>query len=406
MVSRGTANNHMGFIKSTFTVLVIVGFVGTIESSNLRASVNITVLKNAVAEGAVCLDGSPPAYHLQRGFGSGAHSWLVHLEGGGWCSNISSCSERARSALGSSLYMGNATIFTGVLSGILSENPDFYNWNRVMVRYCDGSSFTGDVEEVDPITKLHLRGQRIWQAVMEDLLAHGMDKAQQALLTGCSAGGLATFIHCDEFHDLLPTNAKVKCMPDAGFFMDSKDVAGLHAFRFFYDQIVTFHGSLKHLPTACTSKMVPASLCLFPQYLLPLIKTPLFVVNSAYDPLQIGNILVPVKADPKNNWQKCKMKIAACSPWQLKIMEGFRNSMVSALTPSLSNPSARGLFINSCYAHCQTTVQALWNSPDSPKLNSKTIAKAAGDWFFGRSVVNDIDCPYPCDSTCNNNFYN
>lgn len=52
MVSRGTANNHMGFIKSTFTVLVIVGFVGTIESSNLRASVKITVLKNAVTKGA------------------------------------------------------------------------------------------------------------------------------------------------------------------------------------------------------------------------------------------------------------------------------------------------------------------------------------------------------------------
>jgi hypothetical protein len=29
---------------------------------------------------AVCLDGSPPAYHLHRGFGSGADSWLVHME--------------------------------------------------------------------------------------------------------------------------------------------------------------------------------------------------------------------------------------------------------------------------------------------------------------------------------------
>jgi hypothetical protein len=29
---------------------------------------------------AVCLDGSPPAYHLHRGSGSGANSWLVHLE--------------------------------------------------------------------------------------------------------------------------------------------------------------------------------------------------------------------------------------------------------------------------------------------------------------------------------------
>lgn len=29
--------------------------------------------------------------------------------------------------------------------------PDFYNWNRVAIRYCDGSSFTGDVEKVDPV---------------------------------------------------------------------------------------------------------------------------------------------------------------------------------------------------------------------------------------------------------------
>lgn len=30
--------------------------------------------------------------------------------------------------------------------------PDFYNWNRVKIRYCDGSSFTGDVEAVNPVS--------------------------------------------------------------------------------------------------------------------------------------------------------------------------------------------------------------------------------------------------------------
>jgi hypothetical protein len=28
---------------------------------------------------------------------------------------------------------------------------DFYNWNRVKVRYCDGSSFTGDVAAVESV---------------------------------------------------------------------------------------------------------------------------------------------------------------------------------------------------------------------------------------------------------------
>uniref|UniRef100_M1CUC8 Pectin acetylesterase n=1 Tax=Solanum tuberosum TaxID=4113 RepID=M1CUC8_SOLTU len=37
-----------------------------------------------------------------------------------------------------------------VLDNATTQGADFYNWNRVWVNYCDGSSFTGDVEHVDP----------------------------------------------------------------------------------------------------------------------------------------------------------------------------------------------------------------------------------------------------------------
>lgn len=49
---------------------------------------------------------------------------------------------------------------------------------------------------------------------------------------------------------------------------------------------------------------------------------------------------------------------------------GLRNDMMSALAPE-SNSTTGGLFINSCYAHCQTTVQVLWHSRNSPRLNSR-----------------------------------
>lgn len=45
-------------------------------------------------------------------------------------------------------------------------------------------------------------------------------RSLQALLSGCSAGGLATLIHCDDFQELLPKVATVKCLADAGFFLD------------------------------------------------------------------------------------------------------------------------------------------------------------------------------------------
>ena len=41
------------------------------------------------------------------------------------------------------------------------------------------------------------------------------------MLTGCSAGGLSTILRCDDFKSLFPLSTKVKCMRDAGFFLDT-----------------------------------------------------------------------------------------------------------------------------------------------------------------------------------------
>nr|GEW49492.1 pectin acetylesterase 8-like [Tanacetum cinerariifolium] len=120
--------------------------------------VGLTFLDIAVAKGAVCLDGSPPAYHLDRGFGAGIDNWLVFFE-----------------------QMLKTETFSGMFHNKAKYNPDFYNWNRLKVRYCDGASFTGDVEAVDPKTNLHYRGARIFNFVIEDLLAKGMKNAKNII---------------------------------------------------------------------------------------------------------------------------------------------------------------------------------------------------------------------------------
>lgn len=93
---------------------------------------------------------------------------------------------------------------------IVSPMAGFYNWNRIKVRYCDGSSFTGDVAAVDPVsclaiikhskfyfpleilskqheqaTGLYFRGARVFRAVMADLLAKGMGKAVNVSVLIC-----------------------------------------------------------------------------------------------------------------------------------------------------------------------------------------------------------------------------
>ncbi|KAL2333929.1 hypothetical protein Fmac_015142 [Flemingia macrophylla] len=51
---------------------------------------------------------------------------------------------------------------------------------------------------------------------MEELLAKGMRNAKNAILSGCSAGGLTAILHCDRFKTLLPAGANVRCLSDAG----------------------------------------------------------------------------------------------------------------------------------------------------------------------------------------------
>ncbi|XP_020208986.1 pectin acetylesterase 8 isoform X2 [Cajanus cajan] len=362
-----------------------------------------TLVENAVSKGAVCLDGSPPAYHLDKGFGEGINNWIVHIEGGGWCNDVTSCLYRKDSRLGSSKQMVEELGFSGILSNEQQFNPDFYNWNRVKVRYCDGSSFTGDVEEVDSTTNLHFRGARIFSVVMEDLRAKGMENAKNAILSGCSAGGLTTILHCDRFKTLLPSGANVKCVPDAGYFINVKDISGASRIEEYYSQVVKTHGSTENLPTSCTSKFSP-ELCFFPQYVASQINTPIFIVNSAYDSWQINNILAPGAADPNDQWHNCKLDISRCSPDQLSIMQGFKMEFEKALSAVGDSPS-KGMFIDSCYAHCQTESQETWYKSDAPHLANKTIAKAVGDWFYDRSPFHHVDCNYPCNPSCQSRVF-
>ncbi|XP_041994165.1 pectin acetylesterase 8-like [Salvia splendens] len=93
----------------------------------------------------MCMDGSPAGYYYSAGSGDGAKNWLLFLMGGGWCDNVDDCQSKLNQSFGSSKFMP-FTKFSEILSPDCQINPDFYNWNRIFVAYCDQSSFLGDTE--------------------------------------------------------------------------------------------------------------------------------------------------------------------------------------------------------------------------------------------------------------------
>ena len=121
---------------------------------------------------------------------------------------------------------------------------------------------------------------------------------------------------------------------------------------------------------------------------------------------------------------------------------GFRTHILNQIKGFASSRQT-GIFLNSCFAHCQSERQDTWYANNSPKIGNKVctktipysafqfvswklikilacflvlfrtsymsrccdlqgIAKSVGDWYFDRANVKSIDCPYPCDTTCHN----
>ncbi|VFQ66355.1 unnamed protein product [Cuscuta campestris] len=267
MASLLTANNKQSFTPPLPTSIVVsVVLVLLLQQTTNNVSCELHRLPADVSQGAVCPDGSPPAYEWEAGKGRhGASNWLVYLQGSGWCLNTSahripggavqSCAERAMTDLGSSRRMDP---YEFSRHPILSPRPNdtfFYDWNRVVVRSCDGGSFSGDADMPDPVTGLHYRGARVFRAVVEDLMARGLKNARNVLLAGGSSGGLGVMVHCDRFRRMFSRNVRVKCHTDSSFFLRVRDPRRPRFFDDIFGNIVGVHRPDNALPGRCTSRI-------------------------------------------------------------------------------------------------------------------------------------------------------
>ncbi|KAL0687370.1 hypothetical protein Bca4012_087047 [Brassica carinata] len=155
----------------------------------------------------------------------------------------------------------------------------------------------------------------------------------QALLSGCSGGGLAAILRYDEFRNLFPGSTKVKCLSDAGLFLDKN----------LYNGIVEFQSVKNNLPRLCTNHLDPTS-CFFPDNLISQMKTPLFIVNAAYDTWQIQSSIAPTSADPSGFWHDCRLNHGKCTPGQMRFLQGFRDQMLRVVKGfSMSRQNGHGL---------------------------------------------------------------
>jgi len=346
-------------------------------------------LKQAAADdGAVCLDGTPGAYYFRAG--SDSTKWYIHHQGGGWCESPEDCLDRSTTDLGSSSkYPATASLGGGYFSQDPAVNPMMSEWNAVFIRYCDGGSFSGNNASTLSVggKELHMRGHHILRAVMADLFANrGLTQATDVVISGCSAGGLATYLHTDEWRQAIQSSAKVVGLPDSGFFLDVQEptvasgvgstVPGNYhdGLRWVYSVMNATSG----VNQACIAAHKPTGddwMCMFAEHTAPHISTPIFALQSKYDKWQAGHVL------GQNT---------------IPLMNAMGRNITGRLEQNLINSSpVHGAFLDGCYHHCGEWGEILPIDGDEQSTAFlKFYYNITTQRFWNQDVA------YPCDDCC------
>lgn len=159
---------------------------------------------------AVCNDGSTPIFYYRRGSGSGANKWVLWFKGGGSCYDSASCADRSRNVTSSIPWNEPQLTASGILSSDPEHNPDFYNWNHVLMVYCSSDQWVGAREDADNATGWYFRGHFITNAILHALMSPeiierpNLREATHVLVTGSSAGAHGLIYNLDRIEEALP----------------------------------------------------------------------------------------------------------------------------------------------------------------------------------------------------------
>ena len=173
-----------------------------------------------------------------------------------------------------------------------------------------------------------------------------LNEANDVIITGSSAGGLTSILHADHIADKIREknhkNPNIAAIPDAGYFMDYPSIDGEYklADEFSFKDMYNFQNiaaSSSSALAACRDtydNKNTAFKCLFPQYIMPFIRTPIFFTQSFADSYQFPNVM---GMDPH-----------ASGSDVVKYVDKFRSTMLHSMS---NGPSETGYWLTGCRMH-------------------------------------------------------
>ena len=247
---------------------------------------------------AKCLDGSNYRFNFIQGKGEGKNKFFIYFEGGGCCGQdtlgddiIESCFKRANSSSGSKIgYFSSLIIsrFIRLLSSKEKYNPNFYNWNKIFVRYCDGAIFLSDRVYEKNGSKIYMQGKNNILGVINYLkINNNFTEADSVVLSGFSAGALTSLIYANYIDSLTKKKNNTFVISDSGFFydLDEKVLKFNKLLNKLYEYSTNHTDIKKFFNYYCDKDYIEKEpwKCLSGDYFVYNIKVPILSLQNVYD---------------------------------------------------------------------------------------------------------------------------
>ena len=348
---------------------------------------------------AKCLDGSNYKFLFSKGKNDGENSFYIHFEMGGFCGDdnyspnnnnapLISCLERTKTSLGSNKFSFIYRYFNIYISRFLTSskffNPMFYNWNKVYIKYCDGSSHLGNVEQ--PIiynnTKLYIRGEENVKFVFDYLLKnHNFKNAENVLTVGSSAGGIASVFYSKYIRNILNNKTNFKVISDSGYFLESNYSLSYRNINVFRDLLTKLKNSF-HINNTKSMNLYGNELdfvnSCFPKNYMNSFKKDydILFLTSSYDSWALKRILISTCFFKKNFIDDCMLI-------EKELFKRYSNDFIDEISKVIENDKEKKItaFVNNGFFHTYLTFSWSLNNKKYG-IDGYSVQEFIKDWYY------------------------
>ncbi|GJP51882.1 hypothetical protein CLOM_g11006 [Closterium sp. NIES-68] len=171
---------------------------------------------------------------------------------------------------------------------------------------------------------------------------------------------------------------------DAGFFLDTPDIHGRLTWRESVQRLFKFHRMGAGIHPACQrAHLKQPWKCLLPQYNLPFVRTPVFVVNSLQDEIAVKMTFSSPLIDGTVRIQKCMDRSPLCPLQYRTALQLYQARLLRSVLAIQRAKRRQGVwfesFLMNSSAHC-TAVYGDWVG--RVDVLGRQLPRVLEDWFF------------------------